>query len=224
MIVYYTLLLIYKYKFDMKVWVKILSVPLFFGFVFFWKGFYNNFLNFLRGDPLVPFLSESYVIGFSRFEGIMSYSMTATVIHESDFQTPLLLGMSYLQSLWLIFIRGSFLKPAETLAESYGSVIAPSVMSQGGGVAFSGVLEAWLNFGVLGPFIIGTLLGGVGKYFDNNRNSVLLPIVLLCFLRYFRSDFASMFKRLIVLNGSMIVVVVTVVYLYQVWYRKKHVG
>lgn len=215
-VVYFLFLYFIKFPPVLNVKAKILlgSVAMFF-FVFF-KGFYANVLNLLRGYPLEPLLSSTYVVGFSRFEGVMSYSILGTVINDYSFIPPYSLFESIKTLFLTTFFRGAFADFPETLAERYLVKLAPEVASEGGGIAFSGILNLWLDGGTWGVILGGAMLGYVVRKCDSARGSLWVPFLLMVVIRFFRSDFASMYKRFFIINGGMMLILISFLY---IWFR-----
>lgn len=82
-------------------------------------------------------------------------------------------------------------------AEWFVQEFYPSVAEQGGGFAFSFVIEVLLNFGWLGVLIVGVGLGWGAKVLMANlswRGGAILVVFVLCFMFFPRYDVATIVK------------------------------
>ena len=100
---------------------------------------------------------------------------------------------------WMI---GDDYKRPLTLSERFTRQFAPTVAEAGGGYGFSAVAEAWLNFGHIGPLLVGCLFGWGAAMLSRTRSPVVHCLLALVILRYFRSDFASLWKSYVVILGG----------------------
>lgn len=145
-------------------------------------------------------------IGLSRFEGIQSWVMTVEIL--SDGPCPYWKGWSYfvlpMQLLWPRFLLEF---PPQTLSEQYAAFLRPTLFDAGGGIGFSAIGEAWLNFGFLGPAALGALWGAAAKWIDTRPKGIAMIVFVLMTLRLFRSDFGSLFKSWTVMFAAALVIV-----------------
>jgi len=72
------------------------------------------------------------------------------------------------------------------------------------GLGFSGLAEAWLNFGTLGPLAVGVVWGGVSSFVDSRPRGLSFYVFAIMSARFFRSDFASLAKTWCVVLTSAI--------------------
>jgi len=108
-------------------------------------------------------------------------------------------GASYLQTLKSLILPFS---EATALSVSYIETYEPIVYESGGGRGFSFFLEAYINFGYIGVFIIGVVVGLLfcQSSFGISRGVVPLFIyILLCTVvfKLFRSESQALLKNLI---------------------------
>jgi hypothetical protein len=178
---------------------------LYFGYLFDLKNGVNNQVF----DAATVQLFNGFSL--SNLEGISAYS-NAVILDQYE-NAGSLLGTSYLWTpLQMIFPRFLQLKPVETLSEHYGLEFTPDFTLTGGGVGFSAIGESWLNFGFMGPVIVGMLMGFMLKYFDEKKKGVGFILVSFIVLRFFRSDAASIFKSYVVLFGGSFLIVFAILY------------
>jgi hypothetical protein len=173
------------------------------GILYYWKAFYTAFLISyntaeLYGPGYVPPFS------FSVLDGAASYSMFVAFLQSGE--APMWLGSTYLEiplrMSWPRFL-GSF--EVRTLAEQYSWHFAPTMAAYGGGLGFSALAEAWLNFGFAGPALLGAVWGAVCKHFDTRPRGIAFFLLAMMMLRVFRSDFASLYKSVLFVPGVMLI-------------------
>lgn len=192
-------------------------------FLFLWKMIWSViYFGYITSDTDIvvksileiatsKFLEEGFSV--SQLEGMGPYSTSVMLgLYESPGN---LLGKTYtwtcLQMLYPRFLQSS---PVETLSEQYGAQFHPDFTAIGGGLGFSGMGEAWLNFGFMGPVIVGLLLGILLKYFDEKPRGIGVVLILFVIVRFFRSDAASIFKSYIVLFGGSFLLILTLLCLW----------
>lgn len=133
----------------------------------------------------------------------------------TDEPSPLWLGSSYtlipLQITWPRFLGGI---SVETLAEQYVWQYHTKFAASGGGLAFSAVAEAWLNFGYVGTVIVGAFWGMLARFFDNRPRGISYYLFLMMIIRLFRSDFASLYKNWVLVWGTLVVVALSSLVVY----------
>ena len=114
------------------------------------------------------------------------------------------LGRSYLNAPLITIPRFIYPTRPESLAERFVRTNYPDLAARGGGSSFSLVGEAWLNFGaLLGPFVIGTLMGILLTLVENsakrNRNSIIAMVVPYFVVSFailaHRAEFTVLFKQ-----------------------------
>ncbi len=169
--------------------------------VVYWKVAYGALLyTYTTGAPL-SLTSLPTVAGISGLEPATSFRIFAKFLTEAD--SPLWMGSSYsLRVASVSLPRFLFETPTLTLAEEYGLRFHPSKIAKGGGLGFSALAESWLNFGVFGPLLLGGALGFVAKKFDGSRRGIAYFIMVVVFVRLFRSDAATLVKSWFVLLGG----------------------
>jgi len=190
-------------------------------FAVLWKRAWGQALYFLNSGILGAFLAPEYV-GLLSFEGGGPYELsTALMLHHGE--SPLLLGYTYLvKPLQMLLPRFLHTFPMQTLAEYYGVIFRPEAVIKGGGIGFSAMGEAWLNFTHFGPIILGFVVAVISKYFDSKPRGLLYYIMLIVFLRFFRADAASLFKSFFVIQGGALIIVFIALKL--VWELRKTVA
>jgi len=96
---------------------------------------------------------------------------------------------------------------SSTLAVEYAMRMHPMFAAAPMGLGFSGLAEAWLNFGPLGPFAIGVVWGGAASLLDSRPRSLAFYVFAIMSARFFRSDFASLAKTWCVVFASAVLMV-----------------
>ena len=139
-------------------------------------------------------------VGLSRLEGIQSWVMAVEIFRDGP--CPWWWGWSYaVLPLELTWPRFLLEHPPATLSEQYALAWRPTLFEMGGGIGFSAVGEAWLNFGKAGPFLLGAVWGRAARFFDRRPPGPATIVFFLLTVRLFRSDFGSLYKSWIVLFG-----------------------
>ena len=150
--------------------------------------------------------------------GMDAHASYAIAIFYTDHESPMWWGSSYLQKpvlmAWPRFLGGI---EVSTLAEEYVWKYHTQTAERGGGLAFSAMAEAWLNFGQMGPLLLGVFAGAVTNFFDRRPRGVIYFTVLFMVARLFRSDAASLVKNWVLVWGTMFVLAMTALTLYTVF-------
>ena len=98
------------------------------------------------------------------------------------------------------FLRTFKLVEYKSLAESTVLHLSPGFAKKGGGLAFSGILESILNFGALGPMILGIFLGSISlkiqsfKYKNLFLYQLLSVFFLIICMKLIRTELAVILK------------------------------
>lgn len=138
----------------------------------------------------------------SRIEGGLAYGIFAFELASGE--SPLLLGKTYIeitfQDVVSRYLGGE--RP-ERLTTQLMRNYFPDVQARGNNFSYPALSEAWLNFGSFGPLLIGILLGLLCRYFDSRPRGIIFITLFYFIMRFFRSDFASVFKLNIVIMGGL---------------------
>ncbi|MBM3300409.1 MAG: O-antigen polysaccharide polymerase Wzy [Deltaproteobacteria bacterium] len=122
-----------------------------------------------------------------------------------------LLGYTYtVLPMMMTFPRFLTEMPVQSLSEQYVFRYAQDVFDRGGGMGFSALAESWLNFGLFGPPLFGLAAGVLTKWLDRSPRGLFYFLMVIVLLRYFRSDFASVYKSWIVVFGGLVVIIYTI--------------
>lgn len=113
----------------------------------------------------------------------------------SDSSVSLRWGESYFNTLLNLIIPVTNI---ESLSNWYVRTYEYSTYLIGGGRGFSGIIEAYINFGIVGNIFIFMVLGFIFKQINKNSNFniILYVIFLLSVYQIFRSDSYSMWKNM----------------------------
>ena len=161
---------------------------------------------FILGQPLSPLdLLTGRIdagISFSGLEGIGGYAWPVYFLEKGD--SPLWLGWSYVEiaarNTLPDFITGT---GVPTLSMQFSPEVQPNSRLDPSGRAFSAIAEAWLNFGSIGPLLVGILFGIAAKILDTGPRGLFFILFAGMSMRLFRSDFASAYNSYIVVTGAM---------------------
>ena len=107
-----------------------------------------------------------------------------------------LYGKSYIDTVYNLIVPITHTEP---LSRWYLKIYEPNIYSRGGGRGFSGVIEAYLNFGVFGNIFIYTLYGILFKKLSNIDSELKLIIFLILLgsiYQLFRSESYSLWKTM----------------------------
>ena len=179
-----------RYRVTMRRWQVVTLGTVFVAASLVWKEVTGYFWE----TGMLPSLwNPDMLIGLSRFEGIQSWVMTVEILSEGA--SPWWGGWSYtvlpLRLLWPRFLLEF---PPQTLSEQYAEFLRPTLFEAGGGIGFSAIGEAWLNFGFLGPGLLGLAWGAAARWIDRRPHGVAMIVFVIMTLRLFRSDFGSLCK------------------------------
>lgn len=135
--------------------------------------------------------------------GIDSYASSLIAVTVLEEECPYYLGRTYTYDV----VQAAL--PREwrdldflPLSQQFDWDYLPQRAEEGISMAFSSITEAWLNFGLLGPILLGMVVGVAAKFIDSRPRGVAFYIFALMVFRLFRSDFASLCKNWIVIYGG----------------------
>ena len=177
--------LLYIYK---KITTKQVIILALLFFILFgaWKSVISSFKQ--NGE----IKKENVVLSFdSEFN---SWYKISENILDSDHQ--FLYGKSYLETFYNLLIP---ITKSEPLSKWYVRNYEFDVYIKGGGRGFSGVLEAYLNFGLIGNIIVFFLYGVLFKKISNYNNEISMIIFLIVIgsvYQLFRSESYSLWKTM----------------------------
>lgn len=159
----------------------------------------------LTGEISLATTYDALQLSLCSLDAQASYLIAVFYTQEPS---PWWLGYSYtqlpLELSWPRFLSdGNVL----TLGEAYVWQYHEAFARNGGGMAFSAMAEAWLNFGYVGAVLLGVFWGVVAKVFDCLPRGFAFYIVLFMVARMFRSDFASLYKNWVLVWGTLFCVV-----------------
>ena len=173
-------------------------------FVYF-KPTYNFVVSSLADKEPVSIL-ESYSqidAGFSRIEALSPFEVIRAVV--DDIRMEKQYGATYLITTIKTAIPSMFYESdVPTLAVQFKEVYAPSSKGYFG---FSPIAEAVINFGYIGIFVVGLLLGIYLFMINSIRIGVFYYLNIMIIIRFFRTDFASLVKRYYVVESTAIILV-----------------
>lgn len=114
----------------------------------------------------------------------------------SDPNSTFLYGKSYLNTLINMIVPVTH---TGNLSEWYLQVYEPEVLARGGGRGFSGVLEAYINFGIFGNVLVFGFYGWLMKQFDkkNDFQIVVYIAIMVSMYMFFRAEAYSIWKNMV---------------------------
>ncbi|HZO41851.1 MAG TPA: hypothetical protein VFE97_21710 [Methylomirabilota bacterium] len=174
--------------------------------VVLWKVMYSQVSSVLLTGELLELSDMVPNLGLAELEASDAWGYFIYFLREGS--SPLWLGWSYVK-LTLANLAPRALSGVEssTLAVEYAMRMNPMFAEAPMGLGFSGLAEAWLNFGPLGPFAIGVVWGGAASLLDSRPRSLAFYVFAIMSARFFRSDFASLAKTWCVVFASAVLMV-----------------
>lgn len=200
-VVYYILLAAIHHKATLPLVKTLLIAVCLFAFLTLSKGLYANLQILTEKNPNQEFQANPFR-GFSGIEASDADGIYLSLLSQGS--SPLLLGESYFHGS-VTRLTPTQTEKFKTLAQQYGNQFNPTLTEKGGGIGFSGIAESWLNFGAIGPLIIGILLGSFCMIAEQSRNKIILALALIITMRFFRSDFLSLFKTWVCAFGTYLI-------------------
>lgn len=121
------------------------------------------------------------------------YRIGRNVFSDESFR--FIYGNSYFKTLINLIIP---ITNMESLSTWYVKTYESSVYRIGGGRGFSGIIEAYMNFGVLGNILVFAFYGWLAKKLkgNNDRQILVYAIIMISVYQIFRSDSYSLWKNL----------------------------
>jgi hypothetical protein len=180
-----------------------------------WKVLYSQVSSFLLTGEFLELAEMLPNLGLAELEASDSWAYFVYFLREGS--SPLWLGWSYI-NLTLANLAPRTLTGVEstTLAVEYAARLNPTFAEAPMGLGFSGLAEAWLNFGTLGPLAVGVAWGGVASFLDSRPRGLSFYVFAIMSARFFRSDFASLAKTwcVVLTSGILIAGVVSRILVY----------
>jgi len=131
---------------------------------------------------------------------------TFALLHYCSLSPNLNFGMSYIYGIVYSF-SPSLAKNImnERLTTTTIWELNREKVLKGGGIGFSGIGEAYINFGYIGPFLIGIICFVCVTKIEKTNSFFLYLMILTAVLMYFRSDFASLARNRIVIPAFSVI-------------------
>jgi hypothetical protein len=138
--------------------------------------------------------------------GIDSYASSLIAVIGLEEECPYYLGKTYTYDIVQAALPREW-RDADflPLSQQFDWDYLPERAEEGISMAFSAIAESWLNFGVLGPLLLGLVFGIAARVIDTRPRGVAFYIFALVVFRLFRSDFASLCKNWIVIYGGTMI-------------------
>lgn len=195
--IYFTLILLPEFmKLKNKV-VPLIGLSLVAFLISIWKVV-SSYV-FVLGDieMLMTYMAKNYTFSFTYLDPAASILLLDSYLEGAELYDNL--KYSYVLNVLGQIANVFGLIEYESISKRVVEFYSRDVFSRGGGFAFSGILESLLNFGYLGPAIIGYILGGmlrIRKLIFTNKNAEIvfgLILVVLC-LKLVRTELAVALK------------------------------
>ena len=139
----------------------------------------------------------------SSLSGIDSYASSLISVMAMEGDCPYYCGRTYTYDVAQMALPSELRDPSFLpLSQTFDWEYMPQRAEEGISMAFSAVAEAWMNFGLFGPAVLGLVFGIAAKLIDSGRRGILFYVFALTTFRLFRSDFASLCKNWIVIYGA----------------------
>lgn len=151
------------------------------GFVLFgaWKGLANGETNVISYD--------------SEFNSW--YTICSNILSDKT-NFKYLYGSSYLKTIFNLIVP---ITNTTSLSTWYVKTYEYSVYLRGGGRGFSGVLEAYMNFGIAGNIIVYSFYGWLLKKMnkESDLDIIIYMILMTSIFQMFRSESYSLWKSMV---------------------------
>lgn len=168
-----------------------------------WKSAYqyvhNRYFEPGTNRQVLEFVSTS-------LSGIDSYASSLIAVTALQNDCPYHVGKTYIYDAVQATLPREWRAPAFLpLSQQFDWDYLPHRAEEGISMAFSAIAESWLNFGIVGPVLLGIAFGVAAKKIDTRPRGIVFYIFALLAFRLFRSDFASLCKNWIVIYGGAMV-------------------
>lgn len=167
--------------------------------------------NIITKKILLIIAISSFIL-FGMWKSLLRASQVE-IYYDSEFNTwykicnnvldsnlPMQFGKSYLDTIINIVIPFT---NSEPLSRWYIKRFEYSIYEKGGGRGFSGVLEAFMNWGYLGNILVFGFYGFLMKqiqmkiYKNNDFFEIIYMILLISLFQFFRSESYSLWKNMV---------------------------
>tara|TARA_B100000900_G_scaffold415351_1_gene444948 strand:+ start:867 stop:2021 length:1155 start_codon:yes stop_codon:yes gene_type:complete len=199
-------------RFSFKQIMIIAPVAIF--FLLYWKVIYFEIIQFIFFGEKMDFFYYTPKGGISSAEFISATNILAFTITNPPNQ--LLMGVSYvLTPIMLAIPRFLFDFGVTTMAENFVLNNFPDIAARGNAMGFSIIAESLINFGRMGPIIIGCFWGGIAKILDSRKKDIIFVIGLFIFMKLFRADFATLIKSHMIVFGGICFILSSLMYCFK---------
>ena len=197
------LILVLKYRLSCGRFKFAAAVIVMLGLFACWKSAYH----YVRSEIFESGANRS-VLEFANtsLSGIDSSASSLIAVTALEHDCPYYMGKTYVYDVVQTALPREWRDPDFLpLSQQFDWDYIPQHAEEGFSMAFSAIAESWLNFGIMGPLLLGITFGFVGKRIDTRPQGVVFYIFALTVFRLFRSDFASLCKNWIIIYGGAMV-------------------
>jgi hypothetical protein len=195
--IYFILILLPEFRKLKNVVIPLIGLSLVAFLISIWKVV-SSYV-FVLGDieMLITFIAKNYTFSFTYLDPAASLLLINSYLDGAELYDTL--EFSYVLNVLGQIANVFHLIEYESISKRVIQFYNHDVFSRGGGFAFSGILESILNFGYLGPAIIGYMLGVIlrlRKLIFTNKNAETvfgLILVVLC-VKLVRTELAVVLK------------------------------
>jgi hypothetical protein len=182
------MVIFYRFFSHINIFVFSISLIIALSTLAFYKAIYSYFIFDVKFSDLVAGSTSNFT--FAGIDPLVSFLMLSDFFKENIFQD---FHFTYLIDTIIHFIKTFYPFEYKTMAQTATEYYTNNEM----GTAFSLVLESLVNFGFLGPLIIGVLLGYIYMKIYKKRyyySYVTDIIIVLLSLKLIRTEFAVVMK------------------------------
>ncbi len=173
-------------------------------FVYF-KPTYNYVVGTISDKDMVG-IYQSYSqidASLSRIEALSPFEVIRVIINDKFIEHQY--GSTYFITTIKTAIPKIFYKSdTQTLAVQFKEIYAPSSKGYFG---FSPIAEAIINFGYIGVPMVGLLFGVYLFTMCSIKIGIFYYLNIMVIIRFFRTDFAGLFKRFFIVESFAIILV-----------------
>ena len=170
---------------------------------------------------MINYLSNDFRFSITNLDPLGSLLMLNEYLNDPSFFNEF--KLSYLTNTINHFLRAINMIDYESIAETTSNYYIPTSAKLGGGLAFCGILESILNFGFLGPLILGIILGLISirimslEFHSEFLYSVFSIFFVIICLKLVRTELA------VVLKIYLMPMIVSYFLFYRATYSKKNI-
>lgn len=156
-----------------------------------WKSFFTMVIPGKTSLGFYFTFIQSIQFSFSSLDPLCSFALLVDFFNDPEVYQDY--RFSYITNLYGQFYRMFFDSTYQTLSEYTSMYFAYSTF----GLAFSMLVESFLNMWLLGPTVLGFLLAKILAYFTNkskNMGNAILVIATMISIKFIRTELTTLIK------------------------------